>query len=153
MHASRNDSLGFAERTRENLEFISKASREGQHVHVVTQLVNSMLGLVVFPWETLVLDQAKQVPFETLPNDGWPQFNITLGKCDTLYDLLWHLRNSVAHGHMAYSSDSLSTEEVEVRFEDRKSKTAPVNWAARLGAGDLKEFCHRFTRFVDDTIG
>ena len=72
MHASRNDSLGFAERTRENLEFILEASRRGQDVHAVTQLVNSMLGLVCFPWETLVLDQAKQVPFDTLLKDDWP---------------------------------------------------------------------------------
>ncbi len=153
MHASRNDSLGFAERTRENLEFILEASSRGQHVHAVTQLVNSMLGLVCFPWETVVLDRAKQVPFDTLPKDGWPQFNLTLGKCDTLHDLLWHLRNAVAHGHMTYSSDSLNPNEVEIRFEDQKTKNSPVNWVASLRADDLKEFCHRFAKFVDDTIG
>jgi hypothetical protein len=153
MHASRNDSLGFAERTRENLEFILEASRQGQHVQVVTQLVNSMLGLVVFPWEALVLDRAKQVPFNTLAGDGWPRFHVTLGKCDTLYDLLWHLRNAVAHGHMTYSSDSLIPNDVEIRFEDRKNKTTPVNWVALLRAEDVKEFCRRFAKFVDDTIG
>jgi hypothetical protein len=153
MYASRNDSLGFAARTRENLEFVLDASSRGQHVHAVTQLVNSMLGLVCFPWEALVLDQAKQLPFETLPQDGWPKFVVTLGKCNTLHDLLRHLRNAVAHGHMTYSSDSLNPNEVEIRFEDRPNKHSPVNWVASLRADDLKEFCHRFSKFVDDTIG
>jgi hypothetical protein len=58
-HASRNESEGFAQRTRENLEFITHAKQQGSHVHVVTQLVNSMLGLVIFPWEAAVLDEAK----------------------------------------------------------------------------------------------
>src|SRR5437016_2563511 len=105
------------ERTRENLEFILEASTRGKHVHVVAQLVNSMLGLVCFPWETLVLDRAKQVPFDTLPKDGWPQFMVTLGKCDTLHDLLRHLRNAVAHSLLTYSSDSLNPDQVEIRFE------------------------------------
>lgn len=153
MHASRNDSLGFAERTRENLEFILDASGRGKHVHAVTQLVNSMLGLVCFPWQALVLDRAKQVSFDTLLQDGWPQFNVTLGKCDTLHDFLRHLRNAVAHGHMTYSSDSLNPNEVEIRFEDRRNENSPVNWWALIRAEDLKVFCRRFANFVDDTIG
>ena len=153
MHASRNDSLGFAERTRENLEFILDASGRGEHVHAVTQLVNSMWGLDCFPWQVLVLDRAKQVSFDTLPQDGWPQFNVTLGKCDTLNDLLRHLRNAVAHGHMTYSSDSLNPNEVEIRFEDRPNENSPMNWRAFIRAEDLKVFCRRFANFVDDTIG
>lgn len=112
-----------------------------------------MLGLVCFPWETLVLDRAKQIRFDTLAEDGWPQFIVTLGRCDTLHDLLRHLRNAVAHGRMTYSSDSLNPNEVEIRFEDRLNKNSPVNWVASLRADNLMEFCLRFARFVDDTIG
>src|ERR1041384_2880455 len=97
--ASRNDSLGFAERTRKNLAFIRMAAQHGQDVHIVTQLVNSMLGLLVFPWEEGVFSQAKQITFDTLVNDRWPSCKITTGTCATLYDLLRHLRNAVAHGH------------------------------------------------------
>lgn len=49
--ASRNDSRGFADRTRKNLLFIEQAYESGNDVHVVTQIVTSSLGLIVFPWE------------------------------------------------------------------------------------------------------
>jgi hypothetical protein len=56
---TRNEALEFARRTRRNLEFIEMAKETGEHVHVVTQLTISLLGLVVFPKERLLLDQAK----------------------------------------------------------------------------------------------
>ena len=46
----RGTSEGFAQRTRKNLLYIEEASRSGADVHAVTQIVNSLLGLVVFPW-------------------------------------------------------------------------------------------------------
>jgi hypothetical protein len=66
--------------------------------------MSSMLGILVFPWGHLVFDHAKGIPFNTLQSNGWPA--VTLGGCETLYDLLWHLRNAVAHGHLTYSSNS-----------------------------------------------
>ena len=48
---SRNNPSGFAERTRKNLELIERAYSVGADVHVVTQLMLSLLGIIVFPWE------------------------------------------------------------------------------------------------------
>ncbi len=39
----------FARRTRKNLEAIDRLHAEGRQVYEVTQLVNSTLGLLVFP--------------------------------------------------------------------------------------------------------
>lgn len=47
----RSDALGLAERTRKNLFFIEAAFERGEDVHVITQVANSLLMLVVFPWE------------------------------------------------------------------------------------------------------
>lgn len=51
---SRNEAIEIARRTRKNLEFI-KAEFDclgrDSGVHVVTQLVNSLLGMVVLPRE------------------------------------------------------------------------------------------------------
>ena len=44
----------FARRTRTNLEFIRHARNHGESVYEVTQLVNSMLGLLVFPQQQYV---------------------------------------------------------------------------------------------------
>ena len=46
---TRNTTEGFARRVRKNLDFIIKKCDEGEDVHEVTQLVTSLLGLIVFP--------------------------------------------------------------------------------------------------------
>ena len=53
LFVSRNEALGIVQRTRKNLDYIMAASNgcERDEVHVVTHLVNSLLGLVVLPWE------------------------------------------------------------------------------------------------------
>jgi hypothetical protein len=52
----RSDALGLAERTRKNLLFIEGAFERGEDVHVITQVANSLLMLVVFPWERHFVD-------------------------------------------------------------------------------------------------
>src|SRR5579871_4104882 len=48
---SRQLSSGLAQRTLKNLEFMEEAHALGRDVHIVTQMVNSLLGLLVFPVE------------------------------------------------------------------------------------------------------
>jgi hypothetical protein len=69
---TRNEALEFARRTRRNLEFIEKAKGEGASVHVVTQLTVSLLGLVVFPKERLLLDQAERKTIADMRTENWP---------------------------------------------------------------------------------
>ena len=122
MPASRTTTLGFAQRARKNLVSVKKAfdSKEDIHwkdVHVVTQLVNSLLGIVVVPRER---DREKLRLSKTLKelyDNGWPRWNIpcdirdtcnTCEKCQetaTLDDLIWHLRNAAAHGHFEFVGD------------------------------------------------
>ena len=70
---SRNEAMGIVERTRKNLVYMREARRAGADVHEVTHLLNSLLGLVVVPWERQkelganILD----VDIETLA--GWPR--------------------------------------------------------------------------------
>ena len=44
---SRNTTEGFAQRVRKNLDFIVKKRNEGEDVHEVTQLVTSLLGIII----------------------------------------------------------------------------------------------------------
>jgi MarR family transcriptional regulator, temperature-dependent positive regulator of motility len=55
---SRNDILGFAMRARENLRCIEEAFKASNEGHVVTQLICSLLGLIVFPQQR-VLDRCQ----------------------------------------------------------------------------------------------
>ena len=49
---SRNATEEFARRVRKNLDYIIRKRNEGEDVHEVTQLVISLLGIIVFPWES-----------------------------------------------------------------------------------------------------
>jgi len=82
--ASRNESMGFAKRTRKNLQHIEKAFDAGHDVHVVTQIVNSLLGLAVFLWENHLNEVVKATSLAELERQGWPRWKITKGSSATL---------------------------------------------------------------------
>lgn len=152
--ASRNDSLGFAARTRKNLAFIEHGLGVGADVHVVTQLMNSLLGLVVFPWERLFLEKIKTLQMAELIKEGWPGWEITAGSSETLGELMRLLRNGVAHGNIRFSSDAKDLQQVFVEvWNYRKRHTPPADWAARIRADKLREFCFRFVELVEQAIG
>src|SRR6476619_4774198 len=119
----RNTISGFSRRTRTNLSFITFARNMGAEVHVVTQLIVSLLGLIVFPYEHhkrsghLSLANHK---LSDLAKSGWPEWNFLLGNSENLEDLIYHLRNALSHRRVSFSSDSRSLAEVTVEFWDQK---------------------------------
>jgi hypothetical protein len=145
--------LGFAYRTRRNLEQIEADARAGEDVHVVTQLIVSLLGLIVFPWEHQFDLSINSLSLESLSKEGWPDWKIIKGSCDTVGDLIRHLRNAIAHRRLHFSSDSRVLEEVMIRFSDSKSKNTEPYWSAEISAKDLRTFCLKFIELVDETIG
>lgn len=150
---SRNHALRFAQLTRENLEYIENASRGGQPVHVVTQLANSLLGLVVFLWERNFVNAIDKLTLEELTKSGWPLIAAERGECQTLGQFVRHLRNAVAHGRITFSSDSMNMNEVTIRIQDKKPNSPEPDWCVRMHAPDLRAFCVRFVALVDSTIG
>jgi hypothetical protein len=146
MHG-RNHPLGFAERTSKNLQHIEAVYGKA-NIHVVTQVANSLLGLIVFPWEKrlkkgLAKDVARK-KLKALAKQGWPEWKINLGTSETLGDLVRHLRNAVAHGRMEFSSDHPDPSLVMVDVRDcEQGKTTPY-WSAEIGAVELRDFCLKF---------
>jgi hypothetical protein len=150
---SRNDTEGFAIRTTKNLKYIEAAYDDHEDVHVVTQVVNSLLGLIVFPWEHDGLEHVRANKLSDLEKEGWPQFKITKGQSADLGDLVYHLRNAVAHGHMIYSSDSRNENEVTIEIEDYKPKAPKPYWCAHIGVDDLHVFVLKLADEIKDTVG
>jgi hypothetical protein len=159
----RNDASEFARRTRRNLEFIENAKQNNSlaPVHVVTQLTLSLLGIVVFPYERLAALSSAIVgkTIGEMKAEGWLGWTITLdhpnkpgATTESLNDLLWHLRNSVAHGRLKFNSDSADLADVAITAEDAP-KGAPINWRAEINGDHLREFCFRFLDFIDGVVG
>jgi DNA-binding MarR family transcriptional regulator len=150
---SRNEVLGFAARTRENIDCIERAFRDKGSGHVVTQLVSSLLGLIVFPHEKNFDASLKEIRLDRLAAEGWPRWEILKGKCETLGSLMHRLRNAVAHGRMRFSSDSRHMGDVTIEVEDWHPHARGPHWRARIGASDLRGFSLRYIALIEDTVG
>ena len=159
---SRGEAIGFAQRTRKNLEYMRNARADKEDVHVVAHLVNSLLGVVIVPKEEYFEKEFLQVPLEELPGRPWPTWNITLDepwkngwKTKQLKDLIWHLRNAAAHGRFRFTGDpeSRCLVEVIIIVEDQHPDSPTLNWRAEIGGEELYQFCIRFSQYIDDSIG
>ena len=159
---SRSEAIGFAQRTRKNLKHVREAFESGEDLHVVTQLVNSLLGIVVVPKEQYFEESFLSVRLDKLYKCCWPKWDITLDeprgkdlKTETLKELIRHLRNAAAHGRFTYTGDpdSRKMEEVTIRVEDKYPRTKNFNWRCEIRADELYRFCIRFTEYIEGSIG
>ena len=138
------------------MEFITEARAKGAEVHEVTQLVISLLGLIIFPWEAGAARRIEALLLEDLECQGWPSWSIELdcgGGTSTLGTLLKHLRNAAAHQRIEFSSDSATMAEVRITFRDALGRAAAINWQATIDAHDLKRFCDLFAGKLEMFVG
>jgi hypothetical protein len=95
----------FARRTLHNLDRIKQAEDEGEvNVYPVTQLWNSLLGLIVLPRERDG-DRIPKMPISDLWAGGRPLVTERKGASRTLRQLVTSLRNAVAHGGVKFDPD------------------------------------------------
>lgn len=91
----------FAQRTFSNLKVIEQASKDGNEAYEVTQLVNSLLALIVFPKERCYITSNKGKWKKYLSKYViYPNKNIT-------YDnIMKNLRNAISHSHILFEKDN-----------------------------------------------
>jgi HEPN pEK499 p136 len=156
---SRNDTLGFARRTLNNLVFIEAAqsSDNNAEVHAVTQLVLSLLGILVFPFTKLDKLQ-KPIFSKTISearDEGWLGWHITKDDeknktTETVRDLVRHLRNAVSHARIRFGTDSRNPSEEILTFED--GHEGDTNWRAEITGDELRRFCMGFLQLVNSEM-
>lgn len=74
-----------------------------------------------------------------------PSWTFDIGSSDNLDDLIRHLRNSLSHRRLLFSSDSRELEDVEVRFRDTKNPKGPDDWGATINVAELQRFVLLFS--------
>jgi hypothetical protein len=156
-------STGLAQRTLKNLNFIQQAHATGlADVHVITQMMNSLLGLLVFPVKDEFHIPLKAVSLTNPPDfqavrRSLPDFPILpsltvalFEKCSNLSRFFTRLRNSISHKHLTFSGDpdSRCPTNVMLTFKDRKNDNTPFDWEITMNAEDLE----KLIRYVGDDI-
>jgi len=90
-YTGRNTVWGFRERVLKNLEYLNSEREMGADVHVVTELITSLLGLIVFPYEEIKergYSSFERYKLNDLPDSEWPSWKIEIGSSDNLADLV-----------------------------------------------------------------
>jgi len=130
----------FAERTRKNLRIIEKLQAKGDEAYEVTQLLNSMLGLLVFPRERFI-DRIPQTSLGDLEAGGWPVPQV-LGdfpQARDLRELVRYLRNAIAHFNIEFIGEKIQSVKVW------NTKNGRTTWKAEIGVEELRAIAERFT--------
>jgi len=144
--------VDFAKRTRANLEFIERAA--GSDVFEVTQLFNSMLGLLVFPQQSY-MDPIPQTPLQELVASGWPRIKILIGdpSYENLRQLIRMLRNGVSHCNVTFIADD-QNRLTGLRIWNHKNvrKKLLKNWEAELSIEDLRTIALKFIELMEAEV-
>jgi hypothetical protein len=133
----------FARRTLKNMEIIEDAQRHIE-AYEVTQLINSLLGLLVFPqqrfWEKL-----RPIPLDDLE---WVRFHQRSSQsCDDLKQLVRYVRNSISHFNVNFGDATGEITHLELWNRDR---THNVTWRAEIAVDDLRTFAVEFINGIID---
>ncbi len=147
----------FAQRTLANLAAIRRLShsdleteegRSEQKVFEVTQLVNSTLGLLVFPQQKY-LDRIVEKSLEELVTEGWPIPRVVgnYPQISNLRQLVRMLRNAISHFNLEFHPDS-ENEIGILTVWNTDPRTQRVTWKAELSISDLNGITERFAELL-----
>ena len=150
MNYSKEDLLlDYAHRTKKNLEFIEETVRadSDKEVYEVTQLVNSLLGLLVFPFEKM----RSQIPNKSLNElklEGWivPEVIGSFPQVKNLYQLIRTLRNAVAHFNIEFFADS--NNQIKGGVVWNVNRDDQIDWKAKMSIAELRNNVYRFIDLI-----
>jgi len=138
----------FAQRTRQNLDYIEKAQNDGHDVFEITQLVISVLGLLLFPKERY-FNSIPRKSLDMLKEDGWPDIKV-VGDFEShknLRELIRYLRNAIAHFNIEFISDP--TYQLHgLRVWNCYKKGSPKTWEAEISFDELRTIVDKFTDLI-----
>ncbi len=144
----------FVVRTNKNLEYIEEKKENGDEVYEVTQLVNSFLGLIVFPKEK-AWDQIRKIQdFQSIMDNI--EFDIRINtysykrRCMNLKNFVYHVRNAVAHGGIELFHDN--NEIKSIAFYDciKNKRRIVEEFNIVMDISQIREFVKLFSeKFIE----
>jgi hypothetical protein len=141
--------LDIMHRTMCNLEFLERhAALDGPFE--VTQLINSFLGALAHPWETLK-SELNSISIVDAKSQGWPipEREVVSDKAPTtLGELIRLLRNGLAHGHISFlpgGQDQIAA----LRIENLNGNGRRT-WGVIVTPEIMKQFLERFVALVEE---
>ena len=127
----------FIARTQKNLIAIECLKDKGGEVYEVTQLLNSMLGLLIFPKERRLYEKIQPKSWDTMVEEGWPLPSEDYSHVSDLEQLITNMRNAVAHCKFNLTTDHDEISSIEFR-------DIPSLWTGVYDVASLRKFVYMF---------
>ena len=161
--------LTIARRTKKNLEYIYLRKAEGKDVEEFTQLLNSMLSMVIslredyykgshIPWQTLQqmgLLQGK-TRLETITGKKATQTSPNLQQVNSFSQLITKLRNAFAHNCFEIISDKETKQITGIIVwnipSGQDNKLPNRVWEADIVEADLKELAYLIVEYIEHEL-
>jgi hypothetical protein len=141
----------FANRTRANLDTIRDIQKKNHSIEIyeVTQLINSLLGLLVFPQQRYV-NSIPRRPLSELAKEGWPIPRVIgdYAQVSDLNELIRYLRNAISHFHVMFQChnspyiDGLILWNYDPRIRN-------INWKVELSLQEIEVFTTKFIELLN----
>ena len=134
----------FIARTQKNLKAIKCLKQKGGEVYEVTQLLNSMLGLLIFPKERRLYEKIQPKSWDTMVEEGWPLPSGDNAHVSDLEELIRHMRNAVAHCKFNLTTDHDEISSIEFR-------DIPSFWTGVYDVASLRKFVYMFLDHIQSS--
>ena len=134
----------FIARTQKNLKAIECLKEKGGEVYEVTQLLNSMLGLLIFPKERRLYEKIQPKSWDTMVEEGWPLPSGDNAHVSDLEELIRHMRNAVAHCKFNLTTDHDEISSIEFR-------DIPSFWTGVYDVASLRKFVYMFLDHIQSS--
>jgi hypothetical protein len=127
----------YAKFTKENLQCVVKLAESNDRIHALTETVNSLLGLIVWPYQEQKTSYTDSGGLSAGVVEGMDEWKALLnGDKSTRSEFLRRLRNATAHKDIHFVSPQGSSLNGYVVFRDNKS-----GWCTKIKAYGLYQLC------------
>lgn len=142
----------FARRTLANLDALAQMRAQNPEVGFfeVTNLINSMLGLLIFPQQAFI-NEIPPTPLSTLEEQGWPIPRVTgkFAQVQNLNQLLRYLRNAIAHCNVKFKAGNQGEIiGLVVWNNDTRKPGSSKTWQAELTLDEIEKITRKFVALI-----
>jgi len=130
------------------LKTIERLSKEAPKENFeVTQLVNSAIGLLMFPQQEF-FEMIPMTDLAALKKQGWPipKFEFGEERTRNLRDLTKNMRNSFAHFNIDFKPEKGKI--VGLYLWNRPEEKQPPNWVCYISIEDFRLLFEKFVAIV-----
>ena len=129
----------FIARTQKNLIVIECLKEKGVKVYEVTQLLNSMLGLLIFPKERF-FEKIQNKRWDMMVKEEWPLPSEDYSHVSDLKQLITNMRNAVAHCNIELIPEHGEIISIEFRDYPWGDNHKEPHWKEVYDVASLRKF-------------